>query len=463
MRLAALRLVAGHPGRRLGLGALTRASPLAAPARHFGSDGRRLFSGSVPPEKSDDVDSTATADGIEASSSSAVEAFQADSGDASEGTEASRLEAMWRLGSRGGGAASSSDEWVPRLSLECAALADSCRPSEDRLLERDTLVKCLKRAANRAVDGCSVLLFGSASSGLWSADSDLDICLLVPGIDHRQAQVKTLKKVALELRRLGADRRIRPRLGAQMPILRWESRRAGGLACDVSVNNGLAVANSQLLARYMEVDDRLRVLGLCVKAWAKDRGINDRSRGTLSSFSLVLMLVHFLQRRDPPVLPSLQDLAVARGQAPIYLNGADCRYCDDPVEIARELKRLRGASEPNDESVGLLLHEFFRHFGYTYARGTIAVRSRSKFADRADEDQCYLVVDNPFEPGRDVANVEVCHYTRLREEFRRAHAMLHEGRNLKEVCEAPEMPGFSPLSEAIRPGFNVPIRSPTAA
>lgn len=125
-----------------------------------------------------------------------------------------------------------------------------------------------------------------------------------------------------------------------MPIIHWAPRKAGLLACDISVNNVLAIANSKLVGEYTKIDRRLITLGVCVKAWANARGINDRSRGTLSSFSLVLMLIHYLQNNG--ILPSLQDLAVARNYAPVYVNGVDCRFCGDGAEIAEELEFLRG-------------------------------------------------------------------------------------------------------------------------
>ena len=43
------------------------------------------------------------------------------------------------------------------------------------------------------------------------------------------------------------------------------------------------------------VDDRIQPLAMTVKRWAKARSINDASQGTLSSYSLMLMVLHFLQ------------------------------------------------------------------------------------------------------------------------------------------------------------------------
>lgn len=43
-----------------------------------------------------------------------------------------------------------------------------------------------------------------------------------------------------------------------------------------------------------------------VKLFAKSCDIGDASRGSLSSYAYILMLLHFLQQRNPPVVPVLQ-------------------------------------------------------------------------------------------------------------------------------------------------------------
>lgn len=75
---------------------------------------------------------------------------------------------------------------------------------------------------------------------------------------------------------------------------------------DITVNNILAIVNTKLLRDYAAVDDRLLQLVFVVKLWAKRRQVNDSYRGTLSSYCYVLMCIHLLQQRSPPVLPCLQ-------------------------------------------------------------------------------------------------------------------------------------------------------------
>ena len=71
-----------------------------------------------------------------------------------------------------------------------------------------------------------------------------------------------------------------------------------GLECDISLNNPLAVANTQLLRTYSEIDPRVRALVFIVKYWAKRRHLNSPSDGTLSSYGFILMILHFLQVRS---------------------------------------------------------------------------------------------------------------------------------------------------------------------
>lgn len=54
------------------------------------------------------------------------------------------------------------------------------------------------------------------------------------------------------------------------------------------------------------MDWRLRPLALVVKLWAQHHEINNAKNMTISSYSFVLMVIHFLQCGvSPPVLPCL--------------------------------------------------------------------------------------------------------------------------------------------------------------
>jgi DNA polymerase sigma len=47
------------------------------------------------------------------------------------------------------------------------------------------------------------------------------------------------------------------------------------LACDLNVNNTLAIQNTKMIKTYVSIDPRVRPLALLIKHWTKQRGIND--------------------------------------------------------------------------------------------------------------------------------------------------------------------------------------------
>ena len=329
------------------------------------------------------------------------------------------------------------------LSTQIDEMHQKLRPSSEQLDERDEFILRLQRSIDRVVDGAVVLPFGSAVNGFWSPNSDIDVCVQLAGCRRRADQVNALRKVANALHSISSHF-IEPRFGARVPIIHWAPRRPGYLACDISVNNNLAVVNSRLVGAYCRIDPRMAPLGMAIKHWAKSRGINDRSRGTLSSFSLLLMLIHFLQHRSPPILPSLQDLALEHNEPLMYLDGADIRFMTDPLAIMDEMRRLE-CQGANDESLGKLFYEFFRYYGYEYKEGVIGIRDLRSFEIPAcsSDRSHFLFIDNPFEVGKDVANVSSSQHVRIRQELRRAKSLIDEKgakASIEEICSLAKLP-----------------------
>ncbi|KAI2664405.1 Poly(A) RNA polymerase GLD2 [Labeo rohita] len=98
----------------------------------------------------------------------------------------------------------------------------------------------------------------------------------------------------------------RPQLiRAKVPILKFRDR-VSGVEFDLNFNNTVGIRNTFLLRTYAYVEKRVRPIILVIKKWASHHRINDASRGTLSSYTLVLMVLHYLQTLPEPVIPCLQ-------------------------------------------------------------------------------------------------------------------------------------------------------------
>lgn len=98
-----------------------------------------------------------------------------------------------------------------------------------------------------------------------------------------------------------------------------------------------------------------------------------------------------------------------------------------------------GTADPAALSPGFLFYDFFRYFGHEYRAGPITVRNTTGFvANNFAGGSEYLVVDNPFEIGKDVANVEVAMIPKIRQEFRRAASVLLQGGSFAKLVEGAE-------------------------
>ncbi|CAK9016608.1 unnamed protein product [Durusdinium trenchii] len=321
------------------------------------------------------------------------------------------------------------------LTCEVEELAARLLPTEEQLKHRDETVQELEHHLQAAIPGCNLVPFGSAATGLWVPGRDVDLSLKVAGVRGRIETKSVLHRVALTINRFSGEKP-ENRLSAKMPLLRWippTSWEKDGTGCDpsfdITVNNDLAVENSRLVSAYLAVEPLLKPMLLVIKTWASARHINDRSEGTLSSFALTLMTIHLFQRRHG--LPSLQDLAILHGQPLHEVQEVDCRFCTDERIIEKEKLKL-GSCE--NGSLGANILDFFKFFGTEYKGGVIAVRSAGKEPSRMSTK--FLFIDNPFEPGKDVANVDIGQHLRLREEFRKAYVHLRKGNGIEELEKA---------------------------
>ncbi|KAG5191619.1 hypothetical protein JKP88DRAFT_295551 [Tribonema minus] len=97
---------------------------------------------------------------------------------------------------------------------------------------------------------------------------------------------------------------VKPVARARVPVIKVVDPNCGGIAIDLVINNHHAVHNTRLMKAYAQFDERCRQLIFIIKHWAKCRRLNEASMGTLSSYSLSMMVVHYLQ--GVGILPNLQ-------------------------------------------------------------------------------------------------------------------------------------------------------------
>ncbi|CAO0792253.1 unnamed protein product [Mucor circinelloides] len=319
------------------------------------------------------------------------------------------------------------------LSFNMLKLYQKLLPSRQSFNKRQMMMIKIEKLLTREwpMHRFNVHLFGSSQNNLGTNQSDVDIC-----ISTSWNGLRCIKTLANVLRKNGLQIvRTIPR--AKVPIVKiWDP--VLQLACDLNVNNLLALQNTRMIKTYVAIDPRVRPLILIVKHWAKQRQLNDAaSGGTLSTYTWTCMVINFLQTRNPPILPNLHEIPHTLSNDNVQINGMNSSFCDD-------LSRLVGFGRSNHESLGGLLYAFFRKFAFEfdYATQVISVRS-GKLLSRCEkgwhkgmESRRALCIEEPFDTRRNLGNsADETSVRGLRLEFERAVNILLETRgNLDSLC-----------------------------
>ncbi|KAG7257853.1 hypothetical protein CRUP_007426 [Coryphaenoides rupestris] len=220
-------------------------------------------------------------------------------------------------------------------------------------------------------------LFGSSKNGFGFRDSDLDICMTLEG--HDTAEKLNCKEIieglAKVLKKHTGLKNILPITTAKVPIVKFEHRQSG-LEGDISLYNTLAQHNTRMLATYAAIDPRVQFLGYTMKVFAKRCDIGDASRGSLSSYAYILMVLYFLQQRQPPVIPVLQEIFDGTSVPECMVDGWNAFFFNDIDDLRRRLPEL----QQNKESVGELWLGLLRFYTeeFDFKEHVISIRQRKR-------------------------------------------------------------------------------------
>ncbi|CAK7269543.1 hypothetical protein SEPCBS119000_003621 [Sporothrix epigloea] len=313
------------------------------------------------------------------------------------------------------------------LTDSMKSLYDRLRPSQETEARRKTFVKKLQTIFNVQWPGHNIRvhIFGSSGNQLCSDDSDVDICITT---DWKE--LENVCMIADLLAKRGMEKVVCVS-SAKVPIVRiWDPELK--LACDMNVNNTLALENTRMILTYVNIDERVRPLAMIIKHWTRRRIINDAAYGqTLSSYTWICMVICFLQLRKIPILPSIHQ---RKGDRLPRTDGKVSEFADD-------MTKLRGFGKPNKETLGELLFAFFRFYAYEFdydshvlsvRLGRLATKTEKKWHTALNNMLC---VEEPFNIVRNLGNTaDDTSFRGLHMELRRAFDLISEAK-LDECCE----------------------------
>ncbi|KAK0424674.1 hypothetical protein QR680_008786 [Steinernema hermaphroditum] len=238
--------------------------------------------------------------------------------------------------------------------------------TEATLHRKMTLRNHLYSVIKMAFPMSGLYIVGSSLNGFGNNSSDMDLCMMITNkdIDQRTDAVVILNHV---MNCLSNSEIIRENglklIIAKVPILRIKFNAPyEDITVDLNANNAVAIKNTHLLSHYSTFDWRLCPLVSVIKEWAKRRGMNDANKSSFTSYSLVLMVIHYLQcGLDKPTLPSLQKMYPKR-----FSEKNDVRTLKMQIEKPFEFPSADEWDYDYSASLCDLLLGFLRYYAYEF-------------------------------------------------------------------------------------------------
>ncbi|KAJ1901200.1 hypothetical protein LPJ66_000946 [Kickxella alabastrina] len=202
---------------------------------------------------------------------------------------------------------------LQRVEKDIYELEKQSQPSAQNMREVENVINIINNLAikNFPENRVRVSLFGSRVYGMCSNSSDLDISMTaeLDTTDYGTALVHFLSQVARIIEHVRGFSRVVKITRTRVPIIKFTYMTPSGtrLDGDISINNNIGVAKTDMIAQYIRMDPRVRRVLLVLKQWGARREIPNYN--VMNSYGLMMMGITFLINQG--VVPPLQMLSTA--------------------------------------------------------------------------------------------------------------------------------------------------------
>lgn len=259
-------------------------------------------------------------------------------------------------------------------------------PTKEEANMRSDVVDRIRAVINGLWPKADVQIFGSFRTGLYLPTSDID--LVVFG-KWETLPLRTLEKALLE-KGITDQENIKVLDKASVPIVKLTDLKTD-IKVDISFNVQNSVKSAKLIMKFMEDFPVLKYLVLVLKQFLLQRDLNEVFTGGISSYSLILLTVSFLQ-----------------------------------------LNPRQDAADPNI-NLGIMLIEFFELYGrhFNYLKTGIRIKNGGAYVPKEDITRemdnghrpSLLCIEDPLTPGNDIGRSSYG-AMQVRQAFEYAYLML---------------------------------------
>ncbi|XP_067286197.1 speckle targeted PIP5K1A-regulated poly(A) polymerase [Pseudorasbora parva] len=281
-------------------------------------------------------------------------------------------------------------------------VVESFELTDNEKKARDLLVQLLQEVFTEFFPDCQIVPFGSSVNTFGIHSCDLDLFLDLENTKAFQARAKSsgatgenqsedchsedsilsdidlstatpaeiLELLAAILRKcVPGVHKVQTLSTARLPVVKF-SHRELNLQGDITINNRLAVRNTRFLQMCSGIDSRLRPLVYTIRLWAKQKQLAGSMSGPgplLNNYALTLLVIFYLQNRDPPVLPSVNQLKnMACEEEECVIEDWDCTFPSQPFRVP---------PSKNTEDLCTLLFGFFTFYSnFDFPASVVSLR-----------------------------------------------------------------------------------------
>ncbi|KAG9128356.1 hypothetical protein FRC07_000469 [Ceratobasidium sp. 392] len=256
------------------------------------------------------------------------------------------------------------------LHREILAYVDYISPTEREHRTRAMIVNMITATIESRWPDALVQPFGSFETGLYLPLGDID---LVVSSDNIARNPNALGWIARALKDQGLANNVQIIGKAKVPIVKFVTT-WGGFKVDISLNQANGVTAGKIINNFLAKLPALRPLVLIFKAFLSQRDMNEVYNGGLGSYSVVCMVLSFLQLHP----------------------------------------KIRNAEIDPSKNLGILLIELFQYYGdyFHYENTGISLRGGGQlFNKRARgwgvglprQNQSIISIEDPQDPSNDVS------------------------------------------------------------
>ena len=280
--------------------------------------------------------------------------------------------------------------------------------------------------------------YGSYMNNFLIDSGDIDICI-VPKCNVIEFD-QYFERIKEEITKKYAEHKLTHRTGRYL-LLRLIDNKTKFMI-DITVHNMLPILNTNLIRLYSLFDQRFHILGLYIKHWAKINKIHGAPDKFLSSYALLLMLIHFLQKVvEPKILPNLQKIDINKENLyEYYHNGeyikTNIYYEEDLNKIKVYMNKINNGLENKESAVNLLV-KFFEYYSYFFDNNQIISINRDlSECIKSKSDNIAFSIEDPFDkqhnPGKSM-QINSIPYSRFTTGMKREINFILNGEYIKRL------------------------------